>query len=89
MCADLEEWADLVNALRDQVLEDYDFAMESELIDLEPAAAGAVKRFLNIDRDYFVAVPEDPSPERLASMRRALTALLRGDDPEDMGAIGD
>jgi hypothetical protein len=57
--------------------------MEDQLLDLDPRAAGAVKRLMDIDRDYFIAVPEDPSPERLAGIRQELTALLRGDEPAD------
>jgi hypothetical protein len=79
-CDDREQWAYLIGVLREEVLEDEDYALEDNLIDLEPSTAAAVKRLLAIDRDYFVTVPEDPTPERLVELRQELLAL-RGDEP--------
>lgn len=74
---DTKDWAELVEGLRMEVLEDYDFDMEDTFLDMPPAAAAELKRSMNILPDYFTAVPEDPKPERLAEIQRALRTLLR------------
>lgn len=71
-CADPEVWAEFVEALRTEVLEDYDFEMESSFVDLDPQASSALKRSMNIDPDYFTDVPEDPQRDRLEAIRREL-----------------
>ena len=43
---------------------------------LEQGSAGAVKRWLAIDRDYLVTVPEDPSPAWLQELHHELLGLL-------------
>jgi hypothetical protein len=75
-CRDMAEWGEFVEALRTIILEDYDFSMEKEFMDMPPDKAAALKRQLNIDPDYFVAVVEDPTPERVAEIRRELHSLL-------------
>ena len=80
-CDDLEQWANLIDVLREEVLEDEDYALEDNLIDLEPRTAAAMKHLLAIDRDYFISVPEDPTPERLVELLREVLALREGDDP--------
>ena len=82
-CADRHIWADLVEDLRTEVLEDYDFDLEPSVLDLAPEASAALKLSLNIDPDYFTDTPEDPAPERLEAVRRELHALARtgGQDP--------
>jgi hypothetical protein len=78
-CTDMDQWAELVDALRDEVLDDCDHALEDGLVDSEPSAAGAMKRMLGIDRDYFVAVPDDPSPPRMQEIHEELIGLVCAD----------
>jgi hypothetical protein len=73
---DYAEWSFLVDTLRQEILEDYDFEMAKTILDLPPDLAAGLKRQMNIDPDYFVAVVEDPSPERLQEVRSELRALL-------------
>ena len=75
-CKETDQWAELVESLRTQILEDYDFDMEDKFLDMPPAKAAALKKRMNILPDYFTAVPEDPKPERLAEMARELRSLL-------------
>ena len=75
-CPNLSEWGELVEALRIEILDDYDFSMEKQFMDMPPHEAAALKRQLNIDPDYFVAVVEDPTPERAAEIRREIRAYL-------------
>jgi hypothetical protein len=59
-----------------EILDDYDFSMEKNFMDMPPDEAAALKRQLNIDPDYFVAVVEDPTPERAAEIQREIRAYL-------------
>ena len=81
-CADRQRWADVVEDLRTEVLEDYDFDLEPSILDLDPEASAALKHALNIDPDYFTAIPEDPAPERLQAIRRELQELARRVRPD-------
>ena len=74
--ADIKEWAFFVDVLRDEILDDYDFSMEEEFMDMPPDEAAALKNQLNIKPDYFVAVIEDPTPERLKVIREEIKAYL-------------
>jgi hypothetical protein len=74
-CADRQVWTDLVEDLRAAVLEDYDFDLESSLLDLAPQAGAALKESLGIDPDYFTAIPANPTRERLEAVRRELHEL--------------
>lgn len=78
---DMNAWAELVDALRTEVLEDYDFDMEDEFLDMPPEEGSALKQMLGIRPDYFTAVSEDPNKERLVEIRRELLALFR-DGPQ-------
>jgi hypothetical protein len=76
-CPDQHIWADLVEGLRTEVLEDYDFDLEVSFLDLDPEARAAMKQSLNIDPDCFTDIPEDPTPERFHAVRRDLHELAR------------
>jgi hypothetical protein len=73
---DNEEWSFLVDALREEILEDFDFEMEKTFLDTPPEFSADLKRQMNIHPDYFVATVEDPTPARLEEIRRELRALL-------------
>jgi hypothetical protein len=76
-CDDSDEWSFLVlDILVQEILEDFDYAMQDKFIDMAPDKSDALKKEMNIDDDYFVAVVEDPTPERAKEIRRELHALL-------------
>ena len=73
---DLDRWGDLVESLRTEILEDYDFEMDRDIADMDPKHAAELKKNLNINPDYFVAVVEDPGSERLTQIRSEIRQLL-------------
>jgi hypothetical protein len=75
-CEEYKEWADLVEDLWTGVLDDYDFDMADKFLDMPPEQAEALKRRMNIDPEYFVAVADDPTPEQLEGVRKELHGLL-------------
>jgi hypothetical protein len=75
-CQDPEEWWDIIEILRDTVLEDHDFDMESLFVDAPPEESAALKALMRIDPDYFITPIDDPSPQRLEKIREELRSLL-------------
>lgn len=76
-CCDFSEWEHLIDSLRTDVLEDYDFDMEGEFLDLPPDQVAVLKQTLNIRPDYFTVVIEDPTGEKVAAIRREVRILLQ------------
>ena len=75
---DLDEWEVLIYSLAGGVLWDEDWRDGESLLDADPKAGGAVKKFLGIDEDYYVAVPPDPSDEEMAGVLATLRGLTQG-----------
>ena len=73
---DLDRWHDLIECLRTEGLADYDFELDRNIADMNPDQAEVLKTFLDINPDYFVAVVEDPAPQRLAQIRSEMRDLL-------------
>jgi len=73
---DLERWNDLVESLRTAVLEDYDFAIDSNIADMAPHQAAALMKLMNINPCYFTAFVEDPVPERMKQIQSEIRQLL-------------
>src|SRR5262245_44695278 len=67
---DMDEWSRLVEILRYEALDDYDFEMEFMFLDAPPDKAAAAKAQMQITPDYFVTPVEDPSPQRLKEIRK-------------------
>jgi hypothetical protein len=78
-CEDINEWAEVVDALGDRVLVDRDFDTESLFLDAPPEESAALKAHLHIDPDYFVTPIDDPSPQYLEQIRQVLWSLLSQD----------
>ena len=72
----LDRWNDLIESLRTNILEDYDFEMDGDIADMAPEQAVEIKKLMNINPDYFVAVVEDPGPEQLEQIRTEIRQLL-------------
>jgi hypothetical protein len=75
-CADYEEWSPLVEALWGTVLEDCDFDMVDEFLDMPPAEAAARKKQMNINPEYFTEIAPDPTPTRILAIREELSRLV-------------
>jgi hypothetical protein len=79
--SDDSAWSIIIEVLEDEVVEDRDFSMAGDFLDLPPGQAATLKKTMNIDPGYFTAIVEDPCPERLDDIRRQLRQLLGGDRP--------
>jgi hypothetical protein len=75
-CSDINEWSEVVEVLRDSVLEDHDFDMESIFLDAPPEEAAALKALMRIYPDYFVTTIDDPPLQCLEQIRKELRNLL-------------
>lgn len=73
---DSSAWMELVESLRTEILEDYDFDMAGKFLDMEPERATELKRRMNIEPDYFVANVDDPTPQQLDAIARELHLRL-------------
>jgi hypothetical protein len=73
---DTSEWAEIVEALLTEILDDYDHSMEKNFMDMPPEQAASLKEMMRIDPDYFVAIVEDPTPQRIVEIRQEIKALL-------------
>ena len=76
---DMEDWDHFIECLCEDLLEDYDFSMEDEFLDMPPEAAAKLKKNLNIASDYFVAAPDDPVAKELPPIREELRRILNVD----------
>ena len=74
---DLGEWDMLVGCLSDGVLWDEDWKDSESLLDADPRASRAVKAVLGIDRDYYIAVPPDPTQQEMDGICATLRALTQ------------
>jgi hypothetical protein len=75
-CRDINEWSEVVEVLRDSVLEDHDFEMEALFLDAPPEEAAALKALMQINPDYFITTIDDPSPQCVKRIREELRSLL-------------
>jgi len=78
---DYGAWSVIIEVLEDEILEDRDFSMAGDFLDMPPDQAATLKKTMNIDPGYFTAIVEDPDPERLRELGRELRELLGGDRP--------
>jgi len=78
---DYSAWSVIIEVLEDEILEDRDFSMADDFLDMPPDQVAVLKKTMNIDPGYFTAIVEDPDPERLRELGRELRELLGGDRP--------
>jgi hypothetical protein len=72
-----EVWVGLLlECLEDRVLWDRDWETD-EQSDTDPEVSRPVKKMLGIDRDYFVAVPPEPSNEEAERLLSELPDMTR------------
>ena len=75
-CPDIQQWEMLIDTCMDRILWDRDFERGDEYLDASPEEAEMRKELLDIDADYYVAVPPDPSPREIEEHRRRLKKLI-------------
>jgi hypothetical protein len=73
---DIEKWNDLVESLRTDILEDYDFAIDSYITIMAPSQAAQLMDRMNIHPNYFITVVEDPVPKRLKQFQFEIRKLF-------------
>ena len=74
-CAERDEWDHLVECCANKILWDRDFETADLFLDDSPDRAGALKEFLRINENYYVAVPPDPTPRQLETCLERLKLL--------------
>jgi hypothetical protein len=76
-CDDLDKWHLLTEGIIDYVLWDRDWEEKFVKLDHLPEKARMMRKVASIDEDYYSAVPPDPNPQQLASIKENLTRLYR------------
>lgn len=78
---DLEEWTSKIESLAGEVLEDADYEMEEDFMDLSAPQAAGAKDWFGIQGDYFTTAPPFLSREERQELLRFRDALLRETEP--------
>jgi hypothetical protein len=84
---DADAWDLLVECLEERILPDADYLSDDDMLDADPDIRDALMAGLGIGSDYFVAVPDDPTDEQLAGIRREIRALVGGPGSDGRGAL--
>jgi len=70
---ELEEWSDLIDALKDRILwDDRDYLAGSVFLDLDPDLGCTLKEQLGIPDDYYSAAPVETTRRGLDDVRASL-----------------
>ena len=72
---DIDQWLRCIEALRDQILWDADYAAEDCFVDAVPTRAQEIHTFMGVSRDYFTTVPPDPRDGEIGAVLRRLDEL--------------
>jgi hypothetical protein len=73
---DFDAWDFLLDVLINRVLwGDRDFEGEEYFLDNDPRESEVMKLWMGIDRDYFSAIPPEPTELELAAIRKTLRQL--------------
>ncbi|TWU00999.1 UPF0158 family protein [Stieleria varia] len=81
-CQDLSIWQGIIDSLRDRVLQDEDWLLESPLMDIDPDESHAVRQIAGIDRDYFTDIAPDADVEQAALAWSNMLKRLTGERVE-------
>jgi hypothetical protein len=73
--SDLTEWSAQLDSLLDRILDDRDYLAGSRFLDANPCRSRRLKAVLGIPHDYFAAIPPDPTPEELETVRADLRRI--------------
>lgn len=71
-----ETWDFMLEYCMERILWDLDFELADEILDAPPDVSAAQKAFLQIEDEYFMSTPDEPSPEQVQEARQTLTKLL-------------
>ena len=77
LCDELEEWELAIESLRNRILADEDWQMETLAMDLAPDTSKSLKKEMGIQRDYFIDIPPDVSDEEAEAARWRIVKLGR------------
>lgn len=72
---EFEKWQFLLEVLKGQVLWDEDYLDEGPYLDVPPEQAQLMKEVMDVEDDYYMAVPEDPPDDKLESLAEELRLL--------------
>jgi hypothetical protein len=75
-CDNMEAWELLIGTLETFVLWDDDWLDEDRFLDMEPAAAAALKERFSIADDYYQQVAPDPTETEMPIIREILQSLI-------------
>ncbi len=76
-CPDFDcHWSPMIEALTDGLLWDQDYEDEDFFVDAPPEKASWMKKRFNIDPDYFMAVPPDPTEPEVEAAKGRLRRLV-------------
>jgi hypothetical protein len=75
-CKDVGEWHSLLEGLEGRILWDDDFEMGHLYLDTPPPLASKLMKDIGIPRDYFMAIPPDPSEAEVEKVRKGLKLLV-------------
>lgn len=75
-CPEMDEWHFLTECCMDRILWDRDYDDFADLMDAPPDKAAAMRKLLSIDRNYYTAIPPDPSEGEFKKQLRSLNRLL-------------
>jgi hypothetical protein len=78
---DGDQWDAAVESLRDGVLPDEDWNLESLSLDLSPEQASELKTTLGIEKDYFIDIPPDGDERPPRIVWADLVELITGTRP--------
>jgi hypothetical protein len=74
-CDDMDEWSSCLHVLQDAVLWDNDWAFDDEHLDAPPEQAAEACIAMDIDPEYFRAIPPDPRESDLDAILNRLQAV--------------
>ncbi len=72
---DSGNWLLLVQLLHDRILWDTDYEMGGIFLDTPPESANALRELMNVNDNYFRAIPPDPTDEELEKILAILKEL--------------
>jgi hypothetical protein len=73
---DLDEWDVLIDCLVGEILWDEDWLEVDHYLDADPNSSRGVKKMMGIDKDYYIAVPPDPTSKEVEGILATLHGLI-------------
>ena len=83
-CAEMDAWELVILCLKDRVLADEDYQMDSLALDLPPEQSTELKQTMGISGDYFIDVPPDATTEDARDAWANIVQRVSGQRPNAM-----